>query len=114
MGIGREEGKSAAGRSCAARDTVESGGFLQRWIVVGFVLKNSRRIFLPKPDFTHLLMVFASSNGNLEILSLRGQHRPQRCRQTDRKAGEAMANVQAACLRGVWPKAIAVVVVRLF
>jgi hypothetical protein len=43
---------------------------------------------------------------------LSGRHRPQRCRQTSRKAGEAVAHVQAAA-SGEWPKAIAVGSVRL-
>jgi len=47
----------------------------------------------------------------VRVLALRGRHRPQRCRQTDPRAGEAVAHVQAT-LRG-WLKANAVVVVRL-
>ena len=39
--------------------------------------------------------LFTPVNGDLENLERSGRHRPQRCRQTDRKAGEAAAHVQA-------------------
>ena len=52
-------------------------------------------------------------DGDLKILPYSGRHRPQRCRQTDQTAGEAVVYVQAATF-GRRLKAIAVVCTRLF
>ena len=40
--------------------------------------------------------MFAPADGDVRILATSGRHRPQRCRQTDRMAGEAVAHAQAA------------------
>ena len=53
-----------------------------------------------------------SSGWEVRSSELGGRHRPQRCRQTDLTAGEAVA-MSKLSLRG-WLKAIAVVLVRLF
>ena len=57
--------------------------------------------------------VCSSGQKSSNPLASSGRHRPQRCRQTDPKAGEVVVYVQAACLRGDRPKAIAVVCKRL-
>ena len=56
---------------------------------------------LQYPGFYFCFDTSIQVDGELENLAQSGRHRPQRCRQTDPMAGEAVAHVQAVCLRGV-------------
>jgi hypothetical protein len=52
--------------------------------------------FLHEPRFPVCLRTFAPADEDLIIFATGGRHRPQRCRQTDLRAGEAVVHVQAA------------------
>jgi hypothetical protein len=56
---------------------------------------NSYKFLLLPLEHTDFLSMSAQADRDLEVLEPGGRHRPQRCRQTDRKVGEAVAHVQA-------------------